>query len=133
MIIPKHNLRLILKAISFRFFATIDTILLSYLVTQSWENSLHIGGLELITKIILYFLHDILWERYRPVSLSDNTIHIIKSISWRIVGTLDTITLAWIVTGNPMNGLKIGFLEVTTKMILYYLHEKLWARIPEFK
>ncbi|HET8887031.1 MAG TPA: DUF2061 domain-containing protein [Salinimicrobium sp.] len=39
------------------------------------------------------------------------------------------MTLAWIVTGNPLTGLKIGMTEVFTKMLLYYLHERVWYKI----
>ena len=51
-----------------------------------------------------------------------------KTISWRIVGTLDTMALGWIITGDPLLGLKIGALELFTKMILYYFHERLWLQ-----
>ena len=53
---------------------------------------------------------------------------ILKAISWRIVGTLDTMALGWIITGNPIMGLKIGALELFTKFILYYFHERIWLR-----
>ena len=53
---------------------------------------------------------------------------ILKTISWRIVGTLDTMFLGWIITGSPIVGLKIGALELFTKMILYYFHERVWLR-----
>ena len=53
---------------------------------------------------------------------------ILKTISWRIVGTLDTMILGWIITGDPLLGLKIGTLELFTKMILYYLHERVWLQ-----
>ena len=59
----------------------------------------------------------------------DRARHIAKTISWRIIGTIDTMILAWIITGDPMMGLKIGGVEVFTKMILYYLHERAWYRI----
>ena len=49
---------------------------------------------------------------------------ILKTISWRIVGTLDTMALGWIITGSPLVGLKIGALELVTKFVLYYLHER---------
>ena len=58
------------------------------------------------------------------------TRSLIKSISWRVVGTLDTMCLGWIVSGSPIIGLKIGGLEVITKMILYYFHERLWLKSP---
>ena len=53
---------------------------------------------------------------------------LLKTISWRIVGTLDTMCLGWIITGSPLIGLKIGALELFTKMILYYFHERLWLQ-----
>ena len=53
---------------------------------------------------------------------------VLKAISWRIVGTLDTMALGWIITGNPIMGLKIGALELFTKFILYYIHERVWLQ-----
>jgi uncharacterized membrane protein len=55
--------------------------------------------------------------------------HIAKTFTWRLIGTMDTMLLAWIISGNPMIGLKIGFAEVITKMLLYYLHERAWYRV----
>tara|TARA_Y100000593_G_scaffold93179_1_gene187114 strand:- start:1363 stop:1635 length:273 start_codon:yes stop_codon:yes gene_type:complete len=52
--------------------------------------------------------------------------HILKTITWRVVGTLDTMLLGWLVSGDPMIGLKVGALELFTKMILYYFHERAW-------
>ena len=46
------------------------------------------------------------------------TRSVIKAISWRIVGTLDTMALGWLITGNPIMGLKIGALELCTKFVL---------------
>lgn len=43
-----------------------------------------------------------------------------------MVGTMDTMLLAWLISGNPFIGVKIGLAEVLTKMILYYLHERVW-------
>ena len=57
------------------------------------------------------------------------TRSILKAVSWRIVGTLDTMALGWIITGNPIMGLKIGALELLTKFILYYIHERIWVRM----
>ena len=52
--------------------------------------------------------------------------HIAKTITWRIIGTLDTMVLGWLVSGDPVVGLKVGGLELITKMILYYFHERAW-------
>jgi uncharacterized membrane protein len=58
----------------------------------------------------------------------DKLRHILKTITWRIVGTIDTIVLSWIITGDFKLGLKIGGVEVITKMVLYYLHERVWYK-----
>jgi uncharacterized membrane protein len=58
----------------------------------------------------------------------DKLRHILKTITWRMVGTIDTILLSWLITGNLETGVKIGGVEVITKMVLYYFHERLWYR-----
>ena len=55
--------------------------------------------------------------------------HVAKTITWRIIGTLDTMIIGWVITGNIVTGLKIGGVEVITKMILYYFHERMWFKI----
>jgi len=50
----------------------------------------------------------------------------VKSISWRIIGTLDTILISWLVTGTLEMAFTIGSIEMLTKMILYFFHERLW-------
>lgn len=51
----------------------------------------------------------------------------LKSISWRVVGTIDTIIIAYFVTGKVHMALSIGFVEVFTKLALFYLHERVWV------
>ena len=58
--------------------------------------------------------------------------HIAKTISWRIIGTLDTMILSAIITGSWELGLTIGGIEVGTKMILYYIHERAWYKFSKF-
>jgi len=54
--------------------------------------------------------------------------HIAKTLTWRIIGTLDTMALGWLISGDPMIGLKVGGLELFTKMLLYYFHERAWYK-----
>jgi len=58
--------------------------------------------------------------------------HVAKTISWRIIGTLDTIILSGLITGSWEIGLAIGGVEVITKMVLYYLHERAWYKLSKF-
>ncbi|SHG83850.1 DUF2061 domain-containing protein [Flagellimonas flava] len=54
---------------------------------------------------------------------------IVKSLSWRIVGTLDTIIISWIITGTLTLAFSIGLVELVTKMVLYFFHERIWNKI----
>jgi uncharacterized membrane protein len=58
--------------------------------------------------------------------------HIAKTISWRIIGTLDTMILSAIITGSWELGLAIGGVEVFTKMALYFVHERVWYKYIKF-
>lgn len=54
--------------------------------------------------------------------------HILKTLTWRVVGTIDTILLSWLISGDPTIGLTVGGAELFTKIILYYLHERAWYK-----
>ena len=58
--------------------------------------------------------------------------HLAKTITWRVVGTIDTILLSWLITGNLTVGLTIGGIEVMSKMILYFAHERVWYKCIKF-
>ena len=52
-----------------------------------------------------------------------------KTISWRIIGTLDTILISWLITGTFAFAVSIGAIELFTKMVLYFFHERIWNTI----
>lgn len=54
--------------------------------------------------------------------------HIAKTFSWRVIGTIDTFLLSWAVTGKLSWGFSISGLELITKTILYYAHERMWYK-----
>lgn len=53
---------------------------------------------------------------------------ILKTISWRTLGTIDTIIISWFVVGDINFAVTIGGVEVFTKMILYFFHERAWNK-----
>ena len=74
---------------------------------------------------------------FKPKS-SDKAIRsIAKSLSWRVLGTMDTVLISRLITGTWFMAVSIGSVELITKMILYFLHERGWDRIawgrPESK
>ena len=55
---------------------------------------------------------------------------IVKSLSWRILATLITASVAWLLTGKIDLAVKIGLLDTSIKLFIYYAHERAWVRIP---
>lgn len=145
------------KGVTWRIIGTLDTMMLSYLFTGSVGSALKIGGTEVFTKIFLYYLHERIWFRIKwgltrketskvltaqelssfehkdELWQESHVRSVIKGISWRIVGTLDTIIIATFWTGDYSKALKIGFTEVITKVTLYYFHERIWMHFTRNK
>ncbi|MCF8714911.1 DUF2061 domain-containing protein [Joostella atrarenae] len=123
----KSRKRHIAKAITWRIVGTIDTIILSWIISGDPFTGLKIGLAEVVTKMVLYYFHERIW--FKANVPDSKRRHLFKTITWRLLGTLDTMILAWVISGDPFTGLKIGGAEVITKMILYYFHERTWYKI----
>lgn len=69
-------------------------------------------------------------QKDNPASDS-HKVSVLKAISWRVVGTIDTMVISYILTGDIKVALGIGGIEVISKMVLYYLHERAWLKITK--
>jgi uncharacterized membrane protein len=123
----KISKRHIAKSLSWRLIGSLDTLVFAWLVTGSFSEGLNVSLLTTFTKLIWYYIHEQLW--FKSSMVDSNKRHIVKTSSWRLVGTVDTILFGWLLTGNPFLGLKIGLFETVSKMLLYFGHEKLWYKI----
>ena len=123
----KISKRHIAKSLTWRFIGTIDTLVFTWLITGDLSEGLSISGITIFTKLLWYYMHERLW--FNSSITDSNKRHILKTFTWRGVGTLDTVLFGWLITGNPITGLKIGGIETLTKMLLYFGHEKLWYKI----
>jgi uncharacterized membrane protein len=54
---------------------------------------------------------------------------VLKALSWRTLGTLDTFAISWLLTGRVEIAGSIAGIEIITKIAWYYLHERIWAAI----
>jgi uncharacterized membrane protein len=126
------HLRSFAKAVSWRFVGSMDTFILSFLVTGNAVWAVSIASAEAVTKIILYYLHERAWRLVRW-GRNDHSHHaraIAKGASWRALATLDTFMLSWLVTGHVGKAGTIASFETVTKIALFYIHEQIWARVP---
>ena len=122
----KLSKRHIFKTVSWRLIGTLDTLILSWVITGNFLTGFKISLIEVVSKMVLYYIHERFW--YKSNISNSSKRHLYKTFSWRFLGTVDTILIGWLVSGDPFIGLQIGFAEVVTKMILYYVHEKVWYK-----
>ena len=137
--------RHIAKTITWRIVGSIDTWVIGYIIIKYFsegeqtnikaiEAASYIAGLELITKTIFYYFHERIWYGLNWIIDNQKLRHIIKTISWRLVGAVDTILLVFIVyyflfdstEGASKVALSMFSIEIVTKMVLYYFHERIW-------
>ena len=52
-----------------------------------------------------------------------------KAVSWRIVATLTTVLLVYVFTGNLVVSGGVGLTELLSKLLIYYVHERVWNAI----
>jgi uncharacterized membrane protein len=52
-----------------------------------------------------------------------------KALTWRTTGTIDTFLVSWLITKQPFVAASIASVEVLTKIVLYYFHERVWNKI----
>ncbi len=133
----ESHLRSLLKGITWRLVATLDTFLIVYIVTwiidgePSIETGIKIAGVEFLLKFLIYYLHERGWQyiwKDKNITRKDT---LYKTISWRFIATLTT----FIISGTVLNSfsgaaLAIAIVEVFTKFILYYGHERIWESLP---
>ncbi len=64
------------------------------------------------------------------VQKESNLRSLLKAISWRLIATVTTVLIAWLVYGDIGPALAIGGIEFFAKFLVYYFHERLWQTIP---
>jgi len=123
--------RSIAKAISWRATGTLDTFVLSWLITGHAATAGGIALTEVFTKIALYYLHERAWARFGrpPAGREAHARSLAKAISWRATGSMDTFLISLVFTGQLSTAGGIAATEVVTKIALYYLHERAWALV----
>jgi len=130
--------RSLIKSLSWRVLGSIDTFILSFVIINfssdnyTYDLAFYIAGLEVITKTIIYYFHERIWNKFNIGRIGDKvkrTRSLIKALTWRVTASLDTFLLSYIITGRFDWATTIAFFEIITKAILYYLHERGWNKI----
>ncbi len=120
--------RAVAKGVTWRIIGTLDTFLWSWLITHEPIKAGSIASTEIFTKIGLFYLHERVW-RVLKFAPNSHARSLVKAVSWRFVGSLDTFILSMIFTGNAKYAVSIASAEALTKIALYYAHERVWRRV----
>lgn len=130
------HIRSVLKGISWRVVATTDTILVVLFITCllgncSIEDAIKIGASEFIIKLAIFYFHERFWLSHLGKQATTNKEIVKKSISWRLIATFTTFIISGVVLDSfDEVALYIALTELFTKFILFYLHEKIWLKLP---
>jgi uncharacterized membrane protein len=104
----------------------------SYIVTGTFEAALKIGGIGLCTKMIMYFVHELVWNKRKKKGLTAKR-SFFKTMTWRMIGSLDTFIISLFVLEAVATAATIGGIGFFTKSILYFFHERLWSKVKWLK
>ena len=62
--------------------------------------------------------------------MESNTRSIAKAVSYRMLGSMVTALIVFVFSGNIKTSVGVGALDMVMKIVLYYLHERVWNHIP---
>lgn len=69
-------------------------------------------------------------KKYSEDKKSEKPIRsVAKAVSWRVIGTLDTLLISYLLTGEVAIAASIASIDFVTKMFLYFFHERIWNKI----
>jgi len=69
-------------------------------------------------------------RKYSEDKSSEKPIRsVAKAVSWRVIGTLDTLLISYLLTGQVAIAASIASIDFITKMFLYFFHERFWNKI----
>lgn len=54
---------------------------------------------------------------------------IAKTVSWRVVATIITGVVTYLLTGRLDFAVTVGLVDTFVKFFTYYAHERMWTRI----
>lgn len=125
-----------------------DTFLVALVITwivlgtPHFKESGWVMLIETPLKLGIYYIHERAWQLiWRDHQVTNRDI-LLKTISWRIFATIMTFFIVYFIfnrenthieasDGEKMAviALAIPIIELVTKTVLYFFHEKLWLRV----
>lgn len=127
--------RHIAKTITWRIIASGTTFVLTLFFFKDDPNAadkaLNVAIIEASLKMLLYYYHERIWFRIK-VSFSSRLRHLIKTITWRLIASISTFAIAFVIFKSDPYAIEkasgVAIVETFIKMLLYYIHERVWYK-----
>jgi hypothetical protein len=129
--------RSIAKTLTLRILVSFSHLINGFIVSGSWIIGSQILGIAAVANMILHWAHERAWNRAQwNRQPKDNLLFldgqprtISKSITWRILITINNFMIPFIVTGSWKAA--AAFLTIATiiNVVLYYAHERVWNKV----
>jgi len=125
-VIIKH--RALSKTITWRITASILTTAIVYVLTGNLLICISVIGIEFFTKMLLYYVHEKGWSFSDKPKKGTQIRSLLKTITWRILASLDTFIILFIILKEPFIAGSGAGIEIIAKSSGYYLHERIWNK-----
>jgi len=108
------------------------TVVIAFVVTTEPTTSVGVGIAEFVFTYIFFYLHELAWDGASTLfefSLQDHRASLAQALSWRVTGTLLTVIIVFVFTGQVGSAIQVGIGEVVVKIGIYYGYTRLWLWI----
>ncbi|MEX0940896.1 MAG: DUF2061 domain-containing protein [Candidatus Babeliales bacterium] len=131
------QLRSVIKSISWRLLGTVTLLVLSYFFTQSFIMATKISIIDIVSNIVMYFLHERVWNQVnwgrhsflRFIFWEDFKRSITKAITWRILASIYLFFVIFLITNQAVVSMNLVIIDAILNIIQYYIHERIWNYI----
>jgi len=128
--------RSLYKSLTWRIFPTATLVFSTLFITKNITAALTVGAIEFVLKFPLYYLHERAWAAYLKDKPEKNKISALKTIIWRVFSILFTFVVAYVAFkffdidegAQKKKAVLTTVIDHSLRMILYFVHERLWAR-----
>ena len=133
----ENHIRSIVKTLTVRVCFTLSHILNGFIVTGSLMTGVQIATFATLINMALFWIHERLWN-YAQWNRNphDNLLFkdghprtISKSITWRILITINNFAIPYFTTGSWQSALTFATIATFLNIIVYYTHERVWNLI----
>ena len=118
--------RAMVKTVSWRIIASVLTTAIIYALSRDIVAAVSIVGAEFFTKMAFYWGHEKVWGLINKPEKGSKLRSLVKTGTWRLVASIDTLILVLLVTKEPIWAGSAALIESVAKTIGYYFHERAW-------